>query len=80
MRTGSKPDSGGGKASSIKQITPSAGLNTALGMEGVTLSGSLKNQTTKKVKAYPRIANGIHRKESAMDAAKKMAANFQPSG
>ena len=78
--TGSNPDSNGGKDSSIKQITPSAGLYTAPDTEGVTLSGSLKNQIINKVIRQPRIAIGSQIKKKKVDINKEIKANFQPSG
>jgi|TARA_B110000495_G_C22453662_1_gene283099 hypothetical protein len=78
--TDSNSDSNGGKDSSIKQITPSAGLYIVPGIEGVTLSGSLKNHIMNKVIRHPRAARGSQIKKNKTDIHKAIKANFHPSG
>ncbi len=78
--SGAMESSEGGIASSIRQTLPSAELTILFASLGTSLSGSLKNQITKNVKAYPIIAAGTQRKYKPVEPAKKINANFHPSG
>jgi len=47
---------------------------------GVFLSGSRKNQRVKRVSKKPMAQRGIQSINAASEIAKKIAANFHPSG